>query len=342
LYSGLCDALGPENVFDYPYKLSYHGQVHHYSLPNIPQGMTAPHPWLTNHPCPWEDPNVTEQQVQDMLIGKEFGLIVVESLRHIAFETCQMLRGPISQSGAPIVLHDGEDYPQILYPKVAAINPVILLKRELVRDTYPSHDFTGPGSSLRIVGFPFSCKLDAVEAAAYPSVFALDKFDLDVTFIAGRTWPERQVIANTLRDMPEDVAPRRFVALSPDDRGTSPDLKPWGGYIRTMATSLVNVNVRGFGNDTVRFWEAAACGLILTDRQHVLYNNPFSQNHNCLQYNDGADLVNQLRHWLDPARSDELLQIRGNCMNHLRAFHTNKARALYLLELLGMQSEAKE
>src|SRR5271168_2378724 len=63
LYLGFCQELGPENVVDFPYKGSYHGEVHRYpsiygsdsgSRPweswNQGAGCTAPFAWMPSTP----------------------------------------------------------------------------------------------------------------------------------------------------------------------------------------------------------------------------------------------------------------------------------------------------
>ena len=74
LWNGLCEVLGPENVYDYPAKLSYHGQVHEgYILPDGKRGLTAPLHWVPAWPSAWGDKDPLEAAPR--LLGEgHFGL----------------------------------------------------------------------------------------------------------------------------------------------------------------------------------------------------------------------------------------------------------------------------
>ena len=144
LHNGLCQLLGDTNIFDYPIKKSYHGEVHTYSLPDIPNGVTGPLGWMrdTPHANAWDAchlANVGEQT--DEMIAAElphliqqgfFQLAVVESTRLISMQKYRDFYSLLKDNNIPIVVHQGDDYEQM--GDLHGVPPTLILKREFKRD----------------------------------------------------------------------------------------------------------------------------------------------------------------------------------------------------------------
>jgi hypothetical protein len=282
------------------------------------------------------DASTYEQFILDTLADKEngFDLVIVESFRPIAFNTFMRLQSHIQQAGIPVVLHDGEDGHQFPDKMLEAIKPDLFLKRELLADMHASWAFEYKG--VPTIGFPFSAPYKAIQAVLNDPTL-IDPEQLDISFFCGHTHTIRQTVANMLRAWgrsEEDINGKPVkvgVAISPDsDRNHAMDertLLPWELYIKTMATSKLAISTRGFGFDTVRFWEASAVTCVATMPQNLLYSNPPSNNSHMFEFNQGNMIDVCRKALLNP----ELLHGVRNCgIAHTTAFHTNEARVRHL------------
>jgi len=330
LYQGLCEILGDDRVWDYPIKWSYHGEVHVYSTPSIAHGITDCLPWFRRRKCNWpvelagrgtllsED---LERLAAQRLSDGFFTCVVVESERHWAKEAYARLRNTIEDARVPVVVHDGEDHDRLDILKTIPAD--ILLKRELPKAQYTSGDFKY--DNTRVVAFPFSCPETKI-LEALSSQTALVHYD--AALLCGNTHPWRQRAANALRDDPEIV---EYVAIAPDEGNTDSDkLLVWPDYIRTMAKSRFAVNVRGFGYDTVRFWEAALCSALLTLRPEIHIPHPYEDGNTALFFDSAKTLCDIVKY----TSKFDTFRIYVNGYKHTLQYHTNAARARSLLEIV--------
>jgi len=341
LYEGLCLALGAQNVHDYPSKPSYHGETHTYSLPNIPNGITCCSPWQMNFTSAWEGCADVDAAVRDALRSRTFDLIVAESLRARVLQTFDELAGLIDNT--PVIAQDGEDFSEIQYPALRRIRARVLLKREVPRSSHgrKEHLRCGFDCALRdgditILPFPFSCPRKTVERADAQLSSAQTqngKFDYDATFLCGATWPDRQQMIDTLRAVNNA---RVCAAISPDTARSNPQsLYCWDDYIKIMTRSKLNISLRGFGLDTVRYWEAAACGLLCAGPLDLAIPFEFTSGENCLTFDTPAEAVELIAQWTCAERVEQFAAVRDGCLRHLRQHHTCEARARWLLNQLG-------
>ena len=325
LFEGMCELLGPENVYAFPKKLSYHGIVHEYPRPweGGAMGTTCPLPWMSAWPIAFGDPSYAgaDAEVQSMLQNKEIDFVIVESPRPESVGAFTRFGNLIHDSNIPVVLHDGEDYPGINMRAFKAVRPAVFLKREQTQGPYARN-------GTYYEGFPFSAPLPAI-LRAIGTADASSEFDHLVTFMCGSTYPERQRVADVLRDAYGDDA---LVVIVPDKRNEGKVLLPWEDYVRTMHRSLLSVNVRGYGYDTVRFWESATTSLLVSDPLPLIYANQYHDRQTIRMFTDHTNIVQVLNELL--ADRAELMALRARCIAHTRAFHTTKARATYLVDLM--------
>ena len=330
LWNGLCETLGAEHVYDWPLKRSYHGETHNYTLPSGDPGCTCPSPWVPAWPYAYESEDV--ECINDLISSKFFDFVVVESLRADALYAFDFFSGLIHSANLPVVVHDGEDFSRVPWNRLNEIKPRVFLKRELIDDgslRSPSPDSEENG--IRIVGFPFSAASLAIDEIAPEDVG--DEPYL-VTFSAGATYPLRQAIADALRDRYGDK--KVYIAISPDSSRSGSEsnaLLPWWNYIARMKSSLVGVSVRGFGWDSVRFWETALSTTLVTDKRPILFTNQYQHGHNAYVYEETPENCIRV---VDEALSDidRLGEIRERCIAHTRTYHTNEARAKTLLSIM--------
>lgn len=327
LYDGLCRVLGAENVVDYPCKWSYHGTVHTYTIPHIEHGVTAPLPWMPVWPPRIdEDKSSQRDRVLSLLRDKRFSCVIVESLRTESIRVLEELGSEIRQAGIPVVAYDGEDFGAIRWDLLKRLGVNLLLKRELYKSDRREPDFV-TNEGIRILAFPFACALEAVE-----DVHALPNVRSDVVFICGRTDQIRQRMADALRDASWPL--KVNVRLHPDDRNTGTHLLGWREYIGEMKAAKFAVSARGYGVDTVRFWECAACSVLVTQRLDLHIPHPFTDGVNCLEYSTPEEAIEKM---IDA--QEHLESLRNACYTHLKTHHTTTARAKYLLNALGLPTE---
>lgn len=334
LFNGLNEVLGPGRVLPYPDKLSYYGQTHKYSLPNIPNGETSPTPWSLAVPRPYtgryKDENGDDKrddhpvyEIRSMLRDGTIRCVLVESLRYKALEAFNELREDINRANAAVIAMDGEDYAEIYWDKVNLVSPKIFLKREMRKEWYDSGDMVING--IRVIGFPFSActtKIFEVCPDYYPVAVRHD-----VSFMCGRTASFRQWIADRLR---EQTDLRVQVAISPDDKGTSQPLFRWSDYINEMHESWIAVSALGFGNDCVRFWEASVIAPLFSQNPNLHMQNPLNPDEHYVEI-DQHNMISKIRDWL--GRKEDLLALYRRCREHVIGCHSNTARAKRVLEL---------
>lgn len=299
LYNGLCDILGAENVWDFPYKKSYHGEVHVYDRPwaGGASGCTAPFEFANARQS-----NVrTEQDVLDALRSDSFDLIVVGSPR---YEAARNLRRLHPEMRTPrIVLHDGEDYGDVDYfglTKECQIR--LVLKRELAPGAF------GP-RGVEVRPFPFSCPIHGDQDQVAKEV--------DVLCAVGDSNPVRG-------------AAKAVVASLPSSKVLCGHWG-WSRYIELIAQSKIAVAPHGHGQDTVRRWEIPAFDtLLVCERLILVEKNPLRDGEHCVYYSGADDLRDKLTWWLQHDAERERIAQAGQAFVH--EHHTNAARARQMLE----------
>ena len=305
VYMGLCLELGPENVVDYPYKLSYHGEIHRYPTPydfEPPDkiGVTGPFDWMVAQPG--------REWSRDEIIARmgEFSLVILASPRKYNIAALGDLIGAVGRERMPpIVLMDGEDYTDIRTELVERFRPSVYFKRELLPNSY---------SGCRLEPFALASPLLA-------PVEPMEK-DIDVLFLGGNTWAARGVACDALAKAFGD----RFVG------GVKGHI-PHSEYMKTLARSKIAVSVRGFGHDTLRVWEIPSCPgtLLVADRLPILRPFPLLDREHALYFTTPEELVEAVRCALEDEPWRARLAKAGN--EHWQKHHTARARARLLLDI---------
>lgn len=307
LYNGLCEVLGAENVWDVPYKRSYHGEVHHYagyqshdeSAPVAalsgrgPAGVTAPFEFAKTRP----GVERSGGEVLDACRTNAFDLVVVGSPRVEAVRQLKRLRPELHTDR--IVMHDGEDYPDV-WGQYAHMGVRLYLKRELL----PGH---GQLTAMRVKPFPFSCPIEGLSC---------DK-TLDVLCAVGDSNPVRAAAKATV----QAVAGANVLCGH----------WGWSRYIELIALSKIAVAPRGFGQDTVRRWEIPAFDtLLMCERLDLVEDRPLRDGEHCVYYSGMDDLRDKLIGWL--ARDEDRQRVAAAGRAFVTEHHTNRARAQRMLD----------
>ena len=324
LHLGLCQVLGPENVVDYPYKRSYHGETHRY--PSVyatdpgssehrkwlagetPMGVTSPFDWYTAQPArEW-----SRQEVIDNLHG--FELVVLASPRKNNGEALDdLIRARGRHEVNRLAFVDGEDYAEIRWDVIERFAPEVCFKRELVpgvRTLYPAQEAT-MRNRVRFEPLPFGYPGGRLPAAA--------ERDVDVVMLSSGSRP------GGLGEW--EAAVRRVTSSVVTGRISRAD------YLATLARAKIIVVPRGHGWDTLRLWESLACegAMVLVERSPRLMPDAPVDGLQWVSFASADELSAAVRSYLlNTEGAREIVARNGNAL--LWAKHTVRARAEFLLE----------
>jgi len=343
LHDGYCHLLGPQNVFDYPIKFSHHGVCHTYERPWLADdhehrhvaGRTDPLPWQAAWPAAWgpdeqASPVKLRETAEAMLRAGEFALVVLESNRPMVLRAYDELREAILVSGAKVLLHDGEDYSDAPLDAINKTQPTLVLKREMTFDKYPGPEYKAYNTTM--IAFPFSAAVpeifDAAADAMWPTYASHGiKGPYLCACMMGATWREREQL---IRALSREFAGNSVCLRSSESHtyglhNVQPTL-PYNDYLAAMSLANVVVSMRGWGFDTVRYWEAATLSVVLQDQPGIYIPNPLKEGIHCLQYGDNDDAVRKIRWAAQHVEDVQAIRLAGR--QHIKQYHTNEYRAM--------------
>ena len=217
------------------------------------------------------------------------------------------------------VICKGEDYgwSGIDEQLISKFRPAAYFKRELEQPrehVYP---------------LPFAAFTDA-----YPEVDdSVKKYSIYAAF--GNTWPARM---NLVRMLGEMNLPNSYIATNSDFiDSTMPNVKPlqpFDEYMRGMAQAKITFSMRGWGRDTLRRWEATALNTCVFDCDPgIIIPHSFEDRVHIVNYpEDLTGLRELIEYYLTHDDEREAIALRGKA--HTLKYHTTKARAEYLLDVV--------
>jgi len=321
LWRGLAQLLGDENVVTFPFKKSYYGEVDKdYILPDGKTGYTAPYDFQYSYQTTAEfngGPDIMRDFVKkrptpriytlDDVVNeiKTFDLIIVSSFRRFALQAYNDLKARLPYFRCPVVYTDMEDASGINMWQVDEIHPDVIFKREmLMGEPYPSH--------YPVFPLPFSSHIEETD-------FVEREKKYDVFLACGITHPVRTQVLNKLKSMKIN-----FIGGGNEFR------RSWKDYNDLMEQSKISIIVRGWGWDTVRAWEAPAHRTMTMWYEHPqIIPNPFTHKEHTSYFNLN-NLEEQIYYYLDNEKERNMIAEAGR--KHLFIFHSNRARAQYLID----------
>lgn len=273
----------------------------------------------------WNGIKYTEQQILDMM--NSFDLAVLESPRPISVQSLELLEK--RRSLPPVVLVDSEDYDYIHDDLIKKFSIEVIFKREMTFNLKNVHPF------------PFSSYIIGDQRYQFPDA----EKDLDVFFIAGHTHKSRALVSKTLKSIVKKHGYKGLIGLDNEpeeplvdhsfrfrESGVRLGLKD---YLSCIAKSKIAVSVRGFGRDTIRFWEIPSYNtLLLSDDLYslgLIHPYPFEHQKNAVFFKpDCSDLEQLLLYYLEDDSEREKVSKAGH--EHLSNFHSNIKRAELFLD----------
>ncbi len=279
LYNGLCQQLGDDNVVDFPYKPSLHG--------DLPEAF-AHYPCSFNHGGP-------KLELADLLARLRSGLFDL-----ILYGDCEqgldqtMSRAIVQAAGhTPIFLMDQIDDAINMRYRVAEYLGIDDWAAYFKREMLACCDY-GPNT----YPVPFAYAND--RASATPNFERQPEM-----FWAGhRLYGARRIFLDTLESRMNLDLSEQF----------TPEI-----YMKRLQSARVGLNLYGYGFDTVRFWEIPAHGaLLLSQRLPIRIPQPFKDGETALYFDDVDSLEQQLRFAFDNTEEAQTIARAGHqhFMNH--------------------------
>lgn len=302
-YSGLVKLLGVKNVIDFHWNKKFHIPYKKY-----PKNL-----------------GYTSGSLIPSLLHRSFNhidAVIIGAAKREAFETYLEIIDHIS-AHIPIIFIDGGDQSDIgggvafegsaeLYNQAINKRPFdLIFKREyLLEDNHGHHVFP----------FPISFNLDRLPKLS-------NKTKYDVSFWAVETHPIRVQALELLQ--------KHFDCRA---NGTNRNQKfsqykrKGDFYLQELAACKIILNFRGGGWDTLRYWEIPAVeSFMITQKPGINIPNDFQSGKHVIHCQDDlSDLIELCDYYLK--HNDKRIQIAKAGFEHLKEYHTDIARASYLLE----------
>lgn len=332
LYDGLRRALGNDNIVDFPYKYTYHGDVEKAQNKNVIKYVEAqdtsvnfsginPKDYLREagrnaFPFEWMAPRKgTDYDYVDILRMcdvKHFDLIVLAHPRQISIWFLEQLfkdMGNICQK-TPIVMCDFEDYHEIRHDILQKFSIKLSFKASYVQNE--------PG----IYGLPLCSPI--VDNPRF-------RFDdgnktIDVVARWASHHPLRQKVTNELLQI-QDIA-----SVVEIDKSL-----PYVEYLKEIASSRIGVSMGGFCNlhrTANSHWEIPTYKtMLLCEDQNIIHPYPFESGKHCVFFdpNIDGDATKKIKYYIKHDNEREMIADAGH--EHLKQYHTTTARARYFLDM---------
>ena len=291
VFDGLFQLLGGDNVVDFPYKDSLHG--------NPPDDFRY-------YPCTFDFPGhrLTEEEIIAQLQAGKFDVVLYgDSEEEVPRPFARQL---IEAAGnTPLFLFDAlddcanrrETLEAYLGRKCQGF-----FKREMLHCV----DY-GPETAP----MPF----------AYPDLRVLSEEEINIErpydfFWAGhwKSYLRRPYLEHLEKALSTDLR----TVFSPEE------------YNQRLTQSRIGINCFGFGFDTVRYWEIPAHGgMLLSERLPIRIPNNFEDGKHAVFFDDLGELEEKLRYYCAHPKESRRIALAG--YQHLKQYHTSSARARQLL-----------
>ncbi len=309
-YGGLVKILGQQNVVDHPWNIKYH-----LPLKDYPKNL-----------------GYTSFSLRLPLFGNfnQFDLVILGSAKPDALHTYSKILSSIKNK--PVIFIDGGDEQQTggdfyrlnagnEYEAVIKQKPFdIILKREYIPALHDAAGNTFPFP----FSFPYNVHIDRV---------AEEQKKYDVAF-----WGQQKpaIRENALRMLQGKY--------DCEKNGTTLDQNFYNYkrkgkfYLEELAACKIVLNFRGGGWDTMRYWEAPACGsFMISQRPQITIPNNFEDGKHVVWCDDSLnDLIEKIDYYL--RHTTERESIAATAKTHLEKYHLNTSRAKRLLEIVKERS----
>jgi len=320
-----------DTVVDFPPKLSYRGQTHTYPSPYFPgssgsgsfwadfktwegqkQGVTGQYEFMPDYSN--DNPIWSIERISDEI--ETFDLIVMESPRCWVSATMCYL-GELGKKLPPCVLIDGEDNYFIRFDYIETFRPSVYFKREcLPQEQYGE-------VPCKIVPFPLSSYVDQSKFAEEAKEWRNLEKEWDLVCLVGETHEYRREIIGYIKTLAKKYKVK--LGLNSPERVNQKD------HLKLLAQAKIGLSIRGWGEDTVRYWEIPSFNtLLLSDTLNIIRPDPFIESETASFYTSPQNCIAVIEYWLNNDAVRKRVAQAG--MKHCITNHSCVARARTLLE----------
>ncbi|MBU0846451.1 glycosyltransferase [Patescibacteria group bacterium] len=359
LFMGLCQLLGDENVVDFPYKYCLHGQVERLQNEDVKVfmkenptvfpngGYSDPYEWL----IPSKGREYHYEEIKEMVKNGAFDLVLMTPRLVSTYYFRRLLQDCMSNIPG-VIMCDFEDYHDIRFDITATFYPVIkvITKASYLPDNPGVFQQSRKGKE-RIYPLPLSSPL--IDNPA----FRFDDNDenkiIDVHARFGLTRSLRKDVVESLRRLkgfqggialpvPSTMRIENGEHICGDGGRTVisslDENVPYMQYLQEIARSNISVSIggHGLGRNPARQWEIPSYNtLLLCEQQAIFYEHPFEDGKTCVFFNPELkdDVCRKAIYLLDEGNETERKKIAKAGHEHLKKYHTCKARAKRLIEI---------
>ncbi len=318
-------------VAELPIIRHIHGEVDsQYRLADGGKGFTGPtEDTIRNHP-PY--PNMSEEEALDRCT--EFDLIILTSTRAYARDALSRVvkRSGKQPKDLPLVVCDFDDHDFIDFRYLEELKPKLFLKRELLRQDKPFSPFAW-GGDIPVWPLQFAAHYANLE----PGVLEQKK-SLDIFCSLGKTHPTRDQLISALLEAVHTIGCSHYLAYSPPDGISDPHgllkgRETWDGYMRLLASARLSACTRGWGRDTLHYWEGFMAGTtMMVDDPGLIIPHPFIPHDHYIPIEPPyADIAGKIKLYL--SKPQYLEEKRLAAHQHCLKFHTTERRAEYLTKI---------
>lgn len=335
LFDGLYKVLGKDNLDIFPYINHFMGQGRvdeGYILDDKKRGWTVAPSHISTH----ETPEKSFEEIADNIKSGYYDIIAFSNRTYAVLALDRLIAHLGRDKLPPLVLFEGEDYSDLntIRRLKQKYYPVASFKREYI----PSEVSRTGGDLHPLFPFPFSAITDFLAEDKQ-----IENKDIDVFALFGNTQQIRENIVKLIgsSDLPKKykihVGIDRFsnepekVTWSDQTRFTIPPLMSYKDYQEHMGRAKINIVARGWGNDSIRRFEASSYGgLVLADRLPIITPDDFIDGQHIIYYNsDLSDLIPKIEYYLNNPVERERIGKAGR--DHCMKYHTTESRARYFL-----------
>jgi len=349
LSMGLRQILGDNNVVDFPYKYCIHGQEEKLQNTEIrefikdnptvfPSVNIDSFVWITG-PFIWAIPSAGREyryeEIKSMIKNGEFDFIIMTP-RAVCIYYLRRLIRDLNHNIPPVILCDFEDYTDIKFDILTMFNPHIKII------TKSSYDPDYLRNSLRAVKEETKKDIKVYPLPLSSPLIGNQKFQfddsnenktIDVSARLGLTRELRKDVVDSLNDMRN----MNMTIVTSLNTHVHYDI-----YLKELASSKISVSMYGYSliGPANRTWEIPSYNtLLLTEKMNVYYEHPFEDGKTCIFFDPYVkdDICNKVLYWLSDEMENERRKIAKAGHEHLKNFHTCKARAQRLLDIVKIE-----
>lgn len=316
LYTGLCKVIGTNNVIEMPWNPRMH--LNHRPYPK--------------NLSPFNFSNLLES-VQAQFSLKNYDLLIVASCHPDTLKYYENIMDSVPKS-IPRVFIDGGDFADIagdldrfngtqLFQNIIKKHPFdFIFKREYLLNTdFESH----------IYPFPMAFNYDFEPKKQ-------KNYKYDVCFWAVESDPIRSKALEILEDRydcKKNGTHKNQIMKKYKRKGSF--------YLQELSQCKINLNFRGGGWDTLRFWEVLGMGgFLISQKPQIAIEPEFIDKEEIVYCKDDlSDLIELIDYYLE--HEDERHRIAQKARIKMQHYHSDIARAKFLLQTISTKvNDAKE